>query len=263
MTVAGVWENEYGSRMILAVEESPAGDGAVWGIYESTTGSTGRYLVTGRQGRAAAGGNGQPLALAIAWRSVGADPADPSWHWVSAMAGQYHGGDGAAQVTINHLLVASGEFPGLCGPGFYCDKLTYRRTSDTPYAGRALAGAVVPHPLSGVWHGADGVRLHFRVLSEPGGSVGLVDGSLRYQGCETAIAGVADLDGQAEGSGRYALAITACDEARNRTVAMGGWLDGEAGALLLQSLTGHATPLDGAYLQTSLWPLSLVRRDGP
>ena len=81
MTVAGVWENEYGSRMILAVEEKPAGSGAIWGVYESTTGSTGRYLVTGRRGGTASGGNGQPLALAIAWRSVGGDPADPSWHW--------------------------------------------------------------------------------------------------------------------------------------------------------------------------------------
>lgn len=263
MTIAGVWENEYGSRMILAVEEKPAGSGAIWGIYESTTGSTGRYLVTGRQGRAASGGNGQPLALAIAWRSVGDDPADPSWHWASAMAGQYHGQDGGAQVTVNHLLVASGEFPGLCGPGLYCDKLTYRRTSNTPYAGLPPAGVAVPHPASGVWSGADGMRLALRVLAEPGGRVALVDGFLEQDGREIAITGFADLDGQAEESDRCALAITACDDARNRTVAMGGWLEGEAGTLLLQALTGHATPLDGAYLQTSLWPLSLVRRDGP
>ncbi|GAO53135.1 hypothetical protein NMD1_00141 [Novosphingobium sp. MD-1] len=249
--------------MILAVEEKPAGSGAIWGVYESTTGSTGRYLVTGRRGGTACGEKGQPLALAIAWRSVGGDPADPSWHWASAMAGQYHGQDGGAQVTVNHLLVASGEFPGLCGPGLYCDKLTYRRTSDTPYAGLPPAGVAVPHPASGVWSGADGMRLALRVLAEPGGRVALVDGFLEQDGREIAITGFADLDGQAEESDRCALAITAYDEARNRTVAMGGWLEGEAGALLLQALTGHATPLDGAYLQTSLWPLSLVRRDGP
>jgi hypothetical protein len=106
------------------------------------------------------------------------------------------------------------------------------------------------------------MRLALRVLAEPGGRVALVDGFLEQDGREIAITGFADLDGQAEESDRCALAITACDEARNRTVAMGGWLEGEAGLLLLQALTGHATPLDGAYLQTSLWPLSLVRRTG-
>ena len=44
MTVAGIWVNEYGSRMTLASR----GDG-IFGLYESTTGSVGKYLVTGWQ----------------------------------------------------------------------------------------------------------------------------------------------------------------------------------------------------------------------
>ncbi|MCT2398810.1 avidin/streptavidin family protein [Novosphingobium mangrovi (ex Huang et al. 2023)] len=260
MTVAGTWENEYGSRMTLAV------DGAgVFGIYESTTGSTGRYRVVGHQSQESPTPEaGQPVALAIAWHSVAGGPADASWNWVSALGGQISVVDGAEVLSASHLLVATSDFPGLCRQGVFCDKLTYRRVATAPaFPGHMKCGELqIVDVLAGCWQAGDGTVLDIHVRPEPDDRFGVLGGCLTVGGQALEIVGFSDVNAVRDRIGFQSVAITALDRARNATVALGGWIEQASGVLTLQLLTNHATGPADTYLQTAIRPLQFLRSDG-
>lgn len=134
VSVAGTWQNDYGSLMSLNVS-----DRQVCGSYQSSTGSTGRYAIRGfTAGAGATRIKNQPLALAIEWHDLGDETSDPSWNWVSGLSGQLSTDDRGDVLTLSHLLVASGDFPDLASRGNYLDKLVYRRVAEHPQ----------PHPVS-------------------------------------------------------------------------------------------------------------------
>ncbi len=83
--IRGEWVNEYGSLMrILEVDTLT---GLFRGTYESTTGASGKYRVTGLTDvKPDPGINSQTIAFSVSWRDMGGSPADA--HWVSAFSGQ-------------------------------------------------------------------------------------------------------------------------------------------------------------------------------
>lgn len=260
VTVAGIWENEYGSRMALEVEGE-----AVFGIYESTTGATGRYLVAGRQSAAdPTMQSGQPVSLAIAWHSVADGPPDAGWHWTSALGGQISLVDDQELLTASHLLVVTCAFEGLCQRGVYCDKLTFRRLAREPV--RHLPGPLpmdlVQDPLAGRWRADDGTALDLKVAADRGHGPGFVNGSLILDSRKLEIVGFTDIKATSAETGYQSVAITAFDDVRNVTIALGGWIDEAGGELALQSLTSRATRAADTWLQTDIQPLQFRRADG-
>lgn len=241
MNVAGVWTNEYGSRMELWAQD----DGVILGRYASTTGSTGEYAVRGHAGPlAATPAVGQPLALAICWHSIVPGPADPSWEWCSGLSGQISLRDGVPEMVLTHALVASSAFPGMVEPGTLIDRLTYRRVGDAgPFrpAPQPAASGPVDSPLTGGW--TDGEGMQVRLRSGPAAGYDLVDGLLARSGREQAVTGFAG-----RGPAR-SLALTA-RLPDGSVVAYAGTLPAGSDRLALIELVSTATPPDSSYLQT-------------
>lgn len=253
MTLAGVWENDYGSRMTLAV----SGDGRVRGIYASTTGSTGEYVVIGCQQAAEPTPRvGQPVALAIAWRSIAGGSADPSWNWSSGLSGQISLRDGEELLVLTHALVASSGFPGLCDAGTHIDRLTYRRVADRP--AETLDGPGLPapqaNPLSGTWRSSDDTTL-LMIEVHPccGNLVGRAQGKLMLNGGIWRIDGVTDINALRVGLALQSTGIAALPGgARDAAIAFAGCLDLQHGELTLLGLSSQSTPPAATYVQTAV-----------
>lgn len=257
MTLAGTWQNEFGSRMSLSVQ-----NGTVSGTYDSTTGATGRYLVTGWESGANDDGElGRPVALVISWHSIAGFAPDPGWHWVSALSGQVHTVGGEELLIVTHLLVASVPFDGLCRRGVYSDKLTFRRLTsssdrvpDPLHATDKLNG-----PVSGSWTAQDGTRLDVQVIAKINSGPALVAGALIQGEVKLDILGFTDIRAEAQGTGFQSLAIAAADKARKNILAVGGWFDVATGTITLQSLASLATKAQHLWVQTELRPLFFSR----
>lgn len=254
MTLAGVWENEYGSRMTL----SARADGGFAGVYRSTTGSTGEYAVVACQaGAAATAQGGQPVALAIGWRSLVDGPGDPSWNWASAMGGQISLIDGREAMILHHLMIATSDFAGLCGRGAFIDKLVYRRVAGAAVEEPGLPAAAALHddPLRGAWASPAGVELDIASVS----ARGALAGALRVDGQVLALHGFADAFAAGEGLDRRSVTLIACDPSRAMSFAAGGWTDRASGELILQRLTTRAVPPANIYAQTEIESARLSR----
>ena len=100
MGLTGTWQNEFGSIMDIYVNEQ----GLVSGTYSSHTGATGCYRVTG-VADTKPDQNSQCVSFSISWRPLGVSPDDPSFHWVSAFAGQLQVVDGKEVLFTTYLLV--------------------------------------------------------------------------------------------------------------------------------------------------------------
>lgn len=101
MSLVGTWKNEFGSIMTI---EHVNEDGTFAGRYQSHTGATGVYDMVGITDPApdpAAGG--QAVSFSVSWHSL-EGKADPSWHWVSAFAGQLQTVDGRDVIPTMMLL---------------------------------------------------------------------------------------------------------------------------------------------------------------
>lgn len=257
MSAAGVWVNEYGSRVTLALSGT-----AISGIYESTTGSTGRYAVFGWQaGSAPSAVAGQPVSLAIAWHSLDDDPSDPSWNWSSGLGGQITLVGGEPVMVLSHLLVASSDFPGLMQKGVYADKLTYRRVADTE--GRVADGRdAAPqgkNRLAGSWRAEDGTRLLLDVIPSHDGRFGRVAGTLVGTAGVSEVTGVTDINALADRLDSQSLALTALAEHAPVAITLAGNLQLLDDELELQLLTNRVTSPDSTYVQTEIRALRLAR----
>jgi saccharopepsin len=258
--LVGTWENEYGSRMTLAAER-----GAISGFYESTTGSIGRYRITGwHSATEPTGEAGQPVALAITWHSIADGPSDASWNWTSSLGGQLSILAGEEVLVVTHLLVATTPFPSLCEPGVYNDKLTYRRVSDAAAVGdRGPIPADLSDPQTSCWAAEDGTKIRLEVNPERHRRFGLVSGSLWSGSAELEITGFTDCSERSNREGLQSLAIAAVDRSQNIAMTFGGWIDHETGILSVQSLRNQATSRSDTYLQTAIRPMAFVRCDAP
>ncbi|HYG90034.1 MAG TPA: avidin/streptavidin family protein [Azospirillum sp.] len=257
ITTATHWVNEYGSTMDLW----QAGDGAILGVYKSSTGSTGTYLVVGwAAGAAPSAQLGQAVSLSIFWRSLEGGTGDASWHWVSGLGGQHLLGTGGQPDTmpLNHALVATTEFVGLAGPGTYIDKLLYRAQGAPPsdLAAPEFAGkGAGTDPVNGVWQCREqpDLRLKLQVTDT---QYGFVEGAVIQAGGSRPIRGLTDTYAQAAGVALQGLSVTAPIDDAGRTLSLSGSLNRRDGVLTLTAFTSQGTAPGNTYLQTTLGALS-------
>lgn len=254
--VAGLWANEYGSLMSLVVE-----DNKVSGVYQSSTGSTGQYEVSGYQlGTAATATQGQPVALAIDWHSVGKGTADPSWNWSSSLCGQISMQGQEEVLTLSHLLVASSDFAGLAAQGTYVDKLVYRRPGRmqraVPTGATAIASSV-DNPLTGTWITPDGTGLNLWVEATKEGRVGRVQGFLINAEGQTQVVGFTDIKAMASGLVLQSLALSTAHSSHVQSLC--GTLQMQDQTLALAVMTSAPTAPGQTYVQTRLTALVFKR----
>lgn len=253
MTLAGIWENDYHSKMTLSV----AADGLVTGFYESTTGSTGKYVVIGRQTSVEpSAGAGQAAALAIHWHSIVAGPEDNSWHWVSGLSGQLSLLPEGERLVLSHALVASIDFPGLADAATYIDKLVYRRSGSAASTPPVMDEQETndPSALVGTWRAPDGTEIIIdQVTTGEGGKIGYVTGQMLENGVSTKLDGVTDILA-VQGKLRFqSLALVGLpDVATGPAISWAGTLDLQAGILSLLDQMSASTPASATYVQTSI-----------
>lgn len=258
MTLAGKWQNEFGSTMDLTVE-----DGIVQGVYTSSTGSSGEYRVIGFQQNGEPSSNGgQACALAINWHSIVPGKPDNSWHWVSGLSGQLSIQDGGEQLVVAHALVASVEFPDFAAAGTYIDKLIYKRISDESSHEPAEIdkSAAIDDPLVGNWYGADGTNLNIEQVipfwndAYKDGAFGIIFGLITWNGVASQMYGVTDIHtGAPFNLDRKSVSIVALPDADNGpAVSLAGTLDLRNKILNVLNLPSQATAPANSYLQTTV-----------
>lgn len=254
MSIAGTWQNEYGSIMTLTAVGS-----AISGIYRSSTGSVGEYEVVGFQvGGDATEKRGQPVALAIEWHSIGDDPADASWNWSSGLCGQISIQDDEEVLVLAHLLIASSEFAGLAAVGNYVDKLTYKRVTDDTINAPSHGGLndayalAAEDPLAGTWVSDDGITMTLEVIPAAENRFGRVSGAISFSNQKIAVAGFTDINATADGLALQSVAITTFDTSEILTVSLSGTLDLATGVLNLLNMRSGVTTPANSYTQTRI-----------
>ena len=258
LSVAGSWKNDYGSVMTLAV----AGN-AVTGTYQSSTGSTGRYAITGYQPcTRPSQAKGLPVALAIEWHSLGDEPPDPSWNWVSGLCGQLHRVEGEDRLALSHLLVATRDFPDLANQGTYIDKLSYRRVTcdaaEPVHAAPTLA-AEPGNLLNGVWL-AEGFRLDLQVRASSQQAFGCVSGTLTTPSERVEVSGFTDINASTGGLSRQSASLTAVQRGGETVLSLAGSLDLEQAELSLLALFTSSTTASQCYVQTRVRSIMFRRK---
>lgn len=250
LSVVGTWKNDYGSVMALTVTGN-----VVTGIYQSSTGSTGRYAVTGYQASTGPSQEkGLPVALAIDWHPLDEQQADPSWHWVSGLCGQLHGVAGEERIELSHLLVATRDFPDLAGQGTYIDKLSYRRVAgEILEPAPALVLALAPdNPLNGTWLAAAGFRLDLQVRASSQHAFGCVSGTLTTPTERADVSGFTDINAGTGGLSRQATSLTAVQVGGETVLSLAGSLDLKEDELELKALFTSPTTVAQSYVQTQI-----------
>ncbi|WP_438866987.1 avidin/streptavidin family protein [Pseudomonas sp. L1(2025)] len=262
MSVAGTWQNDYGSVMTLTVEGN-----RICGTYQSSTGSTGKYAVAGYQTPPGAHTEqGLPIALAIEWHSLGDEPSDPSWNWSSGLSGQMLRVKNEDRLTLSHLLVASSDFPGLADPGTYVDKLQYHRVAhepENPPLTAPTSGPDIEDPLSGTWAAADGSRLNLRVQACQHPAFGYVSGTLSVDTGEAEVSGFTDINARASGLALQSVSLTAAGGSGFTAQCLSGSVDLKDHRLNVLVMVSSPTTVANSYVQTQVKPLAFYRQDAP
>ena len=248
LSVAGTWKNDYGSVMTLMVTGN-----VVSGIYQSSTGSTGRYAVTGYQASTGPSPEkGLPVALAIDWHPLDEQQADPSWHWVSGLCGQLHQISGEDRLKLSHLLVATRAFPDLANQGTYIDKLNYRRVAGEILEPAPALVLAPDNPLSGTWLAAAGFRLDLQVRASSQHAFGCISGTLTTPTERADVSGFTDINAGTGGLSRQATSLTAVQVGGETALSLAGSLDLKEDELELKALFTSSTTVAQSYVQTQI-----------
>ncbi|MBJ2218473.1 pepsin-like aspartic protease [Pseudomonas sp. MF7453] len=259
VSVAGTWQNDYGSLMSLQVSGQQ-----VFGTYQSSTGSTGHYAISGFSSKTGAThAENQPLSLAIEWHDLDEKTSDPSWNWVSGLSGQLSTGDKGDVLTLSHLLIASSDFPDLAGRGTYIDKLVYRRVANPSLAnpGHTIESIPVDNDLAGRWIAHDGTTLTLTVESERQYRFGVVRGYLTSSASDAVVdvCGFTDINAVASKLAFQSVSLTVSNTPDATLATLSGTLDLAQSTLSLLVLTSVPGVPAQAYLATKISPLSFIR----
>lgn len=257
-SIAGTWQNDYGSVMTLEVSGQQ-----VFGTYRSSTGSTGEYPVIGGQlGDGATSALSMPIALAINWHSLGNGPRDPSWDWASGLSGQLSVTEAGDLLTLSHLLVATSDFPGLTDRGTFVDKLTYRRVAARIATPARQALSAMQNPLNGTWVAAGDTQLVLNVYASGQHRCGVVQGYLSSLHAPTrvVISGFTDINAQSHSLAQQSVSLTLVNAEDQTVSALCGALELAGDTLKLLRLTSSPVAPMNAYLATRISSISFVRR---
>ncbi|MFL1501192.1 avidin/streptavidin family protein [Pseudomonas sp. S191] len=261
VSVAGTWQNDYGSLMTLEVSGQH-----VFGTYQSSTGSTGHYAISGSLlGPGATRLKNQPLALAIEWHDLGNETSDPSWQWASGLSGQLSTGDKGDVLALSHLLVASSEFPDLANRGNYIDKLVYRRVAQpslaTPCA--PIESISIDNDLSGRWVASDETLLSLTVEADSQHRFGIVQGRLTSGGVFVEVSGFTDINAVSSKLAFQSVSLTVTNTQAGEVSTLCGTLDLAGQTLSLVVLASSPVAPAQAYLATKLSSLRFIRATSP
>lgn len=243
--IAGTWKNEYESQLILSEH-----DEWLYGIYRSHTGSTGRYNVIGCfADKSYCRIPGSAVAFAVYWRNLDENLEDPSWHWVSGMAGQLHREPHKeSKLLLNHNLVVTNTWHGICEEGAYLDKLTFH--PGHPSVSHPQKSKIQPppgqDPINGLWKcDFSNLCLELRLYNK---QTGEVRGSLKRETQEFQVRGFVDC--YAENKIQHEGLTLVAPTSDGKCLSLSGSLDlkSQTLALLMQSATG--TNSNQLYLQT-------------
>ena len=255
----GQWQNIYNSLLTLN-----AGDGDyLYGNYSSTTGSSGTYYVAGYGSLLTpTQQNGVGITLSLFWRSYTPGTEDPSWHWVSGFGGQgILDAQGNPTISLNHMLVATDDFPGLAPVGTYADKLIY-----TPYPSAAKGHAPADHrkrpgkrgpiadPIDGTWVCAS-PRVSISLTVEDW-DVGWVTGRMSVGGAPAPLVGFVDT--RAQTANLAYEGITVASYINGQYVCLCGRLDLARRQIDVLRLVSGGTASNATYVQTSVQGFTLV-----
>jgi saccharopepsin len=257
MGLDGVWRNGYGSVMSISQDD----EGRIQGSYQSTTGSTGTYYILGwADPRGPLPSRGQSVSLSIFWRSIGEDPADPSWHWVSGLGGQLIEEGPDRRIVLMHDMVATTAFPGQAEIGRHVDKLVFTPLSGAelvavPPAALIIAAAPpegLACPLSGTWasEGGSAIRLAPKLLHPV---FGFAEARLEAAGKTCALRGFIDPFAGEDGCRIQAISFAGLlDEGRGETISLSGGLDSSDMAITLAVFRNMGTSPSLSYTQTKV-----------
>lgn len=270
MSITGTWENSYGSKMVL----HQWSDGWVTGKYSSTTGSTGVYYVVGVVDlNDPTSKKGQSVALSIYWRSIMGGQGDPSWHWVSGLAGQLYPDPDTNTPTLSliHALVSTEPFPAAgAGLGTFMDKLIY-----TPATGKTdltapgelpkfdeKAAADTADPAKGIWVCQEDSSIKMNIENiDP--DHGYVSGVIILSGQSYDIWGFTDIHAAADRLDfqSLTLSIGIPDGAAHNCLSLAGSIDYfHDNVLTLTSMIGRGTASNSTYLQTTLSQMTFEKQ---
>nr|WP_314528321.1 avidin/streptavidin family protein [uncultured Pseudomonas sp.] len=262
LSVAGTWKNDYGSVMTLTVTGN-----VITGSYQSSTGSTGRYAITGNQASTSPSQEqGLPVALAIDWHPLDHQQADPSWHWVSGLCGQLHPIAGEDRLELSHLLVATGDFPDLANQGTYLDKLSYRRVTGKDIEPHPVAPTLASkqdNPLNGTWLATEGYNLELHVGASSQHALGCVSGTLTTLTERVEVSGFTDINAGTGGLLLQSVSLTAAQKSGDTVLALAGSLDLKGDGLTLLALFTSPTPASQRYVQTQVKSILFKRKPVP
>lgn len=122
----GEWVNSYNSLLTITQQND---DGTLLGIYSSTTGSTGKYIVAGYYFKNPVNKN-IAMTLLISWNSLDGSTKDPSQYWTSSMSGVFFYDKKEMQILNNIAAASSFGAVQIDQPGVYPETLTFRRKSN-------------------------------------------------------------------------------------------------------------------------------------
>ncbi len=257
-SVAGTWKNDYGSVMTLTVTGN-----VIIGSYQSSTGSTGRYAITGHQASTGPSQEkGLPVAFSIGWHPLDEQQADPSWHWVSGLCGQLHQITGEDRLELLHLLVATCDFPDLANQGTYLDKLSYRRVTGEAIELHDVAHAVASeqdNPLNGTWLAAEGYNLTLHVRASIQHTLGFVSGTLTTPIDRIEVSGFTDINADMGGLSLQSVSVAGPQKGDEAVQTLAGSLDLEEDRLTLLTLLTSSTPASQRYVQTQIKSITFTR----
>lgn len=253
MSVAGRWKNSYGS--IMELEQGP--DGRLQGLYQSSTGATGTYLVAGHAVPAVSPGVGESLALSIFWRSINGK-SNASWHWVSGLGGQQVAAPGEPPTLILlHALVATTPYEGM-GIGTYPDKLIYVPDPGPSLQSRSGTPVGGGDPIDGIWFCREDPSIVL-TLAVTWPEYGDVAGTLQTADGISVLAGFTDTYAAQDGVNLQGLTVSALLGGSGQTLALAGSLDRAADVITVTGFANHGTASNSTYAQTLLSALTFVR----
>ncbi|MBC6408906.1 MAG: hypothetical protein GDA42_00330 [Ekhidna sp.] len=191
----GKWENAYGS--IMEITQFDLDSGSFGGTYSSSTGSSGKYALSGQLiGAASPSPDTHGIVFTLSWASLDGSTKDPSQFWTSAMSGTLYDDKGIMEVI--NTIAASEPFTEvqINEPGMYPETLIFKKvsniTTDNPSRKKLAETSEFPKKRKAFAQGVSGTWMNKNLdadivsvtLNEQPNSEGLYDtvtGSIKYR----------------------------------------------------------------------------------
>ena len=260
MSVSGQWVNSFGSTVWLEQQSN----GNVFGVYSSSTGSSGVYWVVGvTDPNPPQGTVGQSLAFCVFWRAIEGGKGDPSWHYVSGFSGQLVTLNGVPTLSMVHDMVATAPFVNVVPKtGNYLDKLLYTPAGTAKSAPQKWPPKFYPPETSGniggSWVCVQDPTLSLTITVEDQ-NFGYVTGSLQVGGNSVAISGFTDTYASVGGVAEQGLTLSALLHDGHSVTALAGSLNIAQDTLSLSWLESAGTAPASTWIQTRLRGLDFRR----